>query len=366
MNTYFKVKLKSGSPKTLSREFYPYENLVPEWNTNPEGWEAENVDTLAPYLGAPVVAELPNSFRLTTSPAEVNFSLEREFQGEAGKSYLVTVSTRNNEIYTTRLVVGDKYHSAHTNYVERLGVVAVADGDGKIKVRIEGYDSTKATMYDTWLGGFMITEIEPDLVERKIEELLEIFPFIQGKLESPTLFMMLHGDRNISPYRYRVILDGISVSNTQIQIHTIDSTKTVELMEESPQRQIRNALMGDIQLYSMLEGDPMHISYAYPKEDYEMSAMADSNFPRIQFYTGFQVGTKASDTRPKAVSLNYALKVYITNRKIMESVTPTLIMDSMNRVMASLQWTPIRGSDYFIKQEELYVLEVQYIKDVNI
>lgn len=361
-----KTSLNGKSNRVFQREFQPYANLVPDWNINPVGWDSENVDSIAIAKGAPVVNELPESFRVTTARGHYNFVLEREFQGEAGKTYLVTVSVRNNEIYTTRLVVGDAYHSAHSNLVERLGVVTVADDTGIVKVRIEGYDSTKATKYDVWLGGFMIAEIEPESQDRKIEDLLHIFPFTQGELTSPTLHMMLGGDSAQSPYRYRVIIDGVGVADTSLKLEDISPTSEIAIMEEKPQVQIRQALMGDIALYSMLEGDPLHISYAYPKEDYEMSAMAEANFPRIQFYTGFQVGQKASDNKVKAVNLNYSLKIYITNRKIMESVTPTLIMDQMNKVMASLQWTPIRGSDYFIKQEELYVMEVQYIKDVNI
>lgn len=368
MKTY-KYKMKpSGVSYTqnASIPFSPYKNEAKDWNSKDEGWELENIKSLKNDPLHPIIPETRGSLKLTKEPGAKVTTARRVFKGKPSTKYLFSVYIRNNGMLTTRVTVGDKKEIVNTTQVTRVALSGMTDGKGELEVTL--ISKNPSGYHDAWYGGFMMVEVDSDWNDKTDQQLEEIYEHVEEEKESPSARDILNKYYHFLPDRYYVLAEDEKIEdlNTPLERLGIKEGDVLSIGEEALDTQLSNAFINDIPLMAMLEGDFDHVSHAYPKENREMAQLAESNFPRLQFFTGFAVNSKISDTKPFADSIIFALNIYVPITKVMESVTAQMILDRTNYIMAKLGWAKVRGSDYFLKQEQLYIVQSQYVKDVLI
>lgn len=288
--------------------------------------------------------------------------------------YFLTVYVRNNAVSSTQLIVGGEVADyTIIPYVQRLGVVFTTDEEGEVEIEIKSYDPrgkpSGSPVPLIWVDGFFATKLAEELSEVEVQDLMSIYPYVEDERVFPTQYDVLKNNKTqYSPYRYAIVHNGRRILEYHKGLHHygIQDGDDYIVHEMDKPVAIMNAMYNDVPLMSMLEQKKTHVSHAYPKEDAEMSLLGDSHFPRIQYFTGFSVNKKIVEGKPFASEVNYAVNVYIPTFKVMESVNAVMITEQIKGIMAELGWATIRGSDYFLKKEQLYVLQTQFIQDATI
>lgn len=356
----------SSRSRKVELDFKPYVNEVSSWSGNVNGWEMSEGVSLRKDIRHPITLKSTGSLLVSsTLDKEVN-TLTREATLKPNTSYLVSLYVRNNDVMSTALYLNGEYKNSIVNpYTQRLQGISETDGLGKISVELKMYDASPGGLHHVWLDGFMIVETQPGDLDLREEELKEKYQFVDDKKESPNAIDLLSHMFHFSPFKYYLTIDGRRIEDyTRPLIEYGANDKSLIQTDLADwDAQIYNAFIHDIPLMAMLEGKRSHVTYAYPKEDQEMSKLHDSHFPRLQFFTGFGVNSLISDTEPIADLVNFAINIYIPVTKVLESVSAMMISNQLSSVMSELGWSKVRGSDYFLKNEQLYVLQGQYIQD---
>lgn len=346
--------------------FAPYKNEISSWSYDGKGWELENIKSLSNDMLHPIIPETRGSLKLVKVPGATETTAKRTFNGKPNTKYLFSVHIRNNGMLTTRVTVGDKKEIVNTTRVVRVSISNVTDEEGNLEISL--ISKNPNGNHDAWYGGFMIVEVDKDFLDKSDKQLAEIYEHVETEKVSPSARDILKKYYHFLSDRYYVLAEDEKLESidTPLEEVGVNEGDVLTIGEEALDVQLSNAFINDVPLMAMLEGDYDHVSHAYPKENREMAKLAESNFPRLQFFTGFSVNSKISDTRAFADSIIFALNIYIPVTKVMESVTAQMILDRTNVIMADLGWAKVRGSDYFLKQEQLYILQSQYVKDVLI
>lgn len=369
-------KNKNGSRiNTIKRDItiHPSKNLISDWNCNSKGWnliEAKDIgiDTLNPILRGHA-----GSIMLAPNQGKDFITISKTITGlKPNTKYFVSVFVRNNGVKSSQLYLNDELtdYSAH-HYVRRLGGVSDSGEDGEIEVRINAYDvqySKSGRFIETlWLDGFFATELHESLEDELLDTIKEAYPYVDTEKTEPTQYDLLKG-RKYTPFKYAAVVNGrrlVKYDKPLSEYGLVDGGK-YEVVDIDPATSIMNALLHDIPLMAMLEQDESKVSHAYPKEDDVTGAMPSTYFPRVQYFTGFSLNKGFVDGKPHSSEVNYAINVYIPTVKVRESVSALMITEQIKGILAELGWASIRGSDYYLKKEQLYVLQTQFIQDHEI
>lgn len=381
--TFNEITLKDNGSihNTIKRtvDFYPATNEINYIDTDIEGWELtpntqvgqDSKNKILPNVSKTTVVGFTSKQPI---PPEY-VSIKRTIEGLVPDTdYFLSVYVRNNAVSSTQLLVGGEladYSIIH--YVQRLGAVFTTDSNGEVEIEIKSYDPKgKPSGYPVpliWVDGFYATKLSEDLQEASLEEIKEAYPYVIDERVFPTQYDILKPHKTqYSPYRYSIVFNGRRITEYHKGVHHYGMVEGSEYVVHEMDKAvaIMNAFYNDVPLMSMLEQEKTHVSHAFPKEDAEMSMLGESHFPRIQYFTGFSVNRKIVDGKPFASEVNYAVNVYIPTFKVMESVSAVMITEQIKAIMAELGWATVRGSDYFLKKEQLYVLQTQFIQDAKI
>lgn len=356
----------SSKPRSVTMDFTPYENLVGDWNGSVTGWDLSEGLSLRKDKMHPMVLDSDGSILVSSTQKEEPNTLIRNIVLEPDTEYLFSTYVRNNDVLSTTLHINDIYKDSVVNpYTQRVKGIGKTDEEGNLKIKLTMYDSVPHGIHDAWLDGFMVLATEEGDSYLREEELLDKYQYVRGKKESPNALDLLSHMFHFSPFKYYLTVDGRRIENYLKPLSEYGANEDSNIQTDLADwdEQIYNAFTHDVPLMSMLEGKKSHVTYAYPKEDQEMSKLHDSHFPRLQFFTGFGVNSMISDTEPIADLVNFAINIYIPVTKVLESVSAMMISNQLSSVMSELGWSKVRGSDYFLKNEQLYVLQGQYIQD---
>lgn len=367
-------------PRKVVVDFNPYENLISEWNGDVYGWDTSEGSKLVKDEAHPIALDRNDSLRVVVTKEKEITSIKKTAELEPGKKYFISLYIRNNDAVSSALYLNGKYtDKSTTTYTETIGGIAEADDEGKIEVDIRLYDveavpvrspveAITAEVFSraAWIDGLQAVEIEEGDETLSKKQLVEKYPFAVKEKTSPSARDLLDKMFHFSPYRYYLVADGRRITDyhKSLDEYGVNKDTCLETYEAELAEQIFTAFTHDVPLMAMLEGRKSHVSYAYPKEDRDMSRLHKSHFPRLQFFTGFAVNKNIADSSPIAEETNFAINVYIPITKVMESVSAVMIATQMSAVMAELGWAKVRGSDYFLKNEQLYVLQTQFIQDL--
>lgn len=293
---------------------------------------------------------------------------------EPNTEYYVTVHTRNEDASSTQLFVnGELIDFNDRYYVKRMGGIISTPSDGKLEIKVVGSNITKrpeslVRFASFWVEGFYATKHLNKGVTKAID-LRKEYPFTYGEKLEPNVTDLILQSRDASkiPYKFYIIVNGVKIDDYQKPLSTIGLEQGGEFEQgtHEPQDSIFRAFIHDEQLMSMLEGDVTHVSHAFPKEDEAMAEMGATYFPRIQYFTGFSVNRGIADMVAFANEVNFAINVYITTPKVLNSVNSIMITNRAQAIMGELGWAMVRGSDYFLKHEQLYVLQSQLIQTLT-
>lgn len=366
----FKYKVTphtTGRERTVTLDFTPYENKLKDVSNTENMWTTDQNSVLQMDRRHPIIPGTAGALKLRALNLEdKETTITATLDVEIGKTYLFTTYVRNNDARSTALYVQGEYKNSNKDaYTKRVAGTFVAESE-QVEVKLKLYDynvvQSLGQSQIAWVGGEMLVEIEE---EESIETLKEKYEYVQDRKESPTVRDLLNYLFHFSPYRYYLVADGRRIEHhaTQLIEQGIDENTILETGIAETDEQIYSAFTADIPLMAMLEGDFTHVSHAFPKEDREMTRLHESHFPRIQFFTGFAVNRRIADTEPIAEEVNFAFNIYIPVTKVMQSVSAIMILNQSSAILAELGWSKIRGSDYFLKNEQLYVLQTQYIQD---
>lgn len=364
----FKYKVTphtSGREREVTIEFTPYTNLIGEKSNSLDMWEHPANIRLEMDKYHPIFPETVGSVMLKATEIGTETYIVSYVPTEIGKTYLFTMYVRNNDARSSSLYIQGQYKDSVLDpFTQRIAGTFTADSE-ETEIKLELYDynvQPPERSQIVWVGGEMLVEIQE---EESIERLKRKYEYVENEKESPTVKDLLDKLLHFSPYRYYLVANGRRLENhaTQLSKVGIDENTSLQTGIAQIPEQIFNAFTADIPLMAMLEGKRDHVSHAFPKEDREMSRLHTSHFPRIQFFTGFAVNKRISDVSPDVEEMNFAFNLYIPVTKVMESVSATMLLDQSSAILAELGWAKVRGSDYFLKNEQLYVIQSQYIQD---
>lgn len=364
---------------TRKVDFYPATNEINYIDGDYKGWETSTDTMVGGDSNNKILPDVDKTTvvgfktKKTTPPEYV--SIRRTIEGLIPNTdYFFTVYVRNNAVSSTQLIIGGEIADyTIIPYAQRLAAVFTTDETGEVEIEIKSYDPrgkpSGSPVPLVWVDGFFATKLDEELKETSTSELKSIYPYVEDERVFPTQYDVLKGNKTrYSPYRYAMVFNGRRLMDYHKGLHHYGMEDGDEYIihEMDKPVAIMNAFYNDVPLMSMLEQKKTHVSHAYPKEDAEMSLLGDSHFPRIQYFTGFSVNKKMKDGIPFASEVNYVVNVYIPTFKVMESVNAVMITEQVKGIMAELGWATIRGSDYFLKKEQLYVLQTQFIQDARI
>lgn len=360
-------------------EFYPAYNEINYIDTDFSGWELSEEAMVGEDPNNKILPDVAKTtvvgFKGKQPVPPESVSIKRTITGLVPETdYFLTVYVRNNAVSSTQLIVGGEVADyTIIPYVQRLGVVFTTDEEGEVEIELKSYDPRGKPSGNPvpllWVDGFFATKLAEELKEADIEDLMSLYPYVEDERVFPTQYDVLKDNKTqYSPYRYAIVFNGRRLLEYHKGLHHYgmqDGDDYIVHEMDKPVA-IMNAMYNDVPLMSMLEQKRTHVSHAYPKEDAEMSLLGDSHFPRIQYFTGFSVNKKIVEGKPFASEVNYVVNVYVPTFKVMESVNAVMITEQIKGIMAELGWATIRGSDYFLKKEQLYVLQTQFIQDATI
>lgn len=362
----YRVLRKGMRERIIKIHFEPYENLLKDVTNSQSLWTSQEPVRMLYDTQHPIIVGAKGSSLIRASETKEEIAVKATIEVEIGKNYLFTTFVRNNDALSSALYIDGKFKDSVTDpYTQRIAGTFLAETD-TVEVELRFYDSIPrpdiAFSRVAWVGGELLTEIKED---KPLEELLEQYEYIEDSKQSPSAVDLLKQTYFFSPYKFYVVANGRRLLdyNKPLGEYGIDKDTLIEVEIDDMDRQIYNAFLADVPLMAMLEGNTEHVTHAFPKEDREMTRLHESNFPRVQFFTGFAVNRSIADTKPVAEEVNFALNIYIPVIKVMESVDALMILNQTAAIMAELGWAKVRGSDYFLKNEQLYVLQTQYIQD---
>lgn len=353
--------------REVSVEFDPYENEISYLDEGNDPWKVENIERIDRDINKPIVLGSDYSLlvrRFNQFEPMEHMSMEIDLELDPDSNYLITTYVRNNAVTSTRLSLNGEFKDyVADTYTQRICGTVKTGEDGKVNYKLDMYDAQGP--YDMWISGFFATKISDEDMRLEKRELLTKYEYVKDKKSSPNMRDLLNELFHFSPYRYYLVSEGRRITdyNKPLSDYGIDENTVISSHMSDWDEQIFNAFVNDVPLMAMLEGKREHVSHAFPKEDGKMSSLHESHFPRIQFFTGFAVNSLIADIKPIADEVNFVTNIYIPVTKVMESVSAIMILNQQNAIMAELGWAKIRGSDYFLKNEQLYVLQSQYIQD---
>lgn len=353
--------------REVSLEFEPYENEIAYLDQGKDAWKVTNIERIDRDINKPIVLGSEYSLlvrRFEQDKPMEHMSMEIDLELTPNSNYLITTYVRNNAVTSTKLSLNGEFKDyVADTYTQRICGTVTTDDTGEVNYKLDMYDANGP--YDLWVSGFFATKISEEDMNLDKRELLLKYEYVTGKKSSPNMRDLLDDLYHFSPYRYYLVSEGRRISdyNKPLSEYGITEDTIISSHMSDWDEQIFNAFVNDVPLMAMLEGKREHVSHAFPKEDGKMSSLHTSHFPRIQFFTGFAVNSLIADIKPIADEVNFVTNIYIPVTKVMESVSAIMILNQQNAIMAELGWAKIRGSDYFLKNEQLYVLQSQYIQD---
>lgn len=360
-----------GRERTVEIPFQPYVNRLSYLNDSHEEnkkWELEGLKPLQLDLNHPIVS---NSGIVINTMAEhfgdMESSMKRTEILEPNTTYMVSVYVRNNGFTSTRLFLNGEYKdSVNEKFSERVTGVVTTDDTGELEIKLTYND--RYALIGLWIDGFFATELPEANRNKSIRELNEIYPFVKDRKDTPTGYDILDKALHGSPHAYTIAHQGVTMPFIleELGSRNIQSGDHLEFAENTHEKAIFGAFSTDTVMKSMLEGGRNRITHAFPKQDSKMATMDEAHFPRVQFFTGGGVGKLMADGRPFAEMINYTMNYYIPITKVIPSVTAIMIAEQASAIMADLGWSKVRGSDYFMQLEQMYVLQSQFIKDTTV
>lgn len=374
--TYTVLPHGAQRPRKVKIDFTPYVNEMSHYNDVVGSWDVSDKVTMKVDKIHPITLDSKGAMLVSFEEFEHSF-IKTELELEPDTEYFFSTYVRNNDVSSTTLELNGEFKMSVINpYTQRIYGIGKTDEEGKLEIKLNFYDITPTrvnavtgqhlSMLGAWLDGFMVVKTEDGDSELSSDDILEKYQYVRHEKKGPSAYDLLNQMFHFSPFRYRVSINGRKVLDYNKPLVEYGATEDSHLQTEETDwdTQIFNAYVHDIPLMAMLEGKRSHVSHAFPKEDDSMSRLHESHFPRLQFFTGFAVNTMISDTEPIADEVNFAVNIYIPVTKVLESVTAMMILTQISSIMSELGWAKIRGSDYFLKNEQLYVLQGQYIQDM--
>lgn len=359
----------NGRNRSVSVPFTPFVNELAYLNnsfTENKKWDLVNLEPLQLDLNHPIVST--QGIRIDTSGyGDTESSMSRTVTLRPNTNYMISVYVRNDGITSTRLFLDGVYQdSANEKFVTRI-IGKVTTGDtGEVEIQLVYND--RYAIIGLWLDGFFATEIPEAQEHLGKEELNDYYPYVRERKDTPTGYDLLDEALHGSPHLYTVTYQGITMPLIleELGARNIPQGAIIDVNLNTHEKSIFGAFSTDTVLISMLEGKRDRVTHAFPKQDSSMSTMDVNHFPRIQFFTGDGVGKIYADGRPFAEMINFTLNYYIPITKVLPSVTAIMMAEQASAIMADLGWSKVRGSDYFMQQEQMYVLQSQFIKDTTV
>lgn len=358
----YKVQLvESNKVLNVDMNFTPYANLTSNWSVL-TGW-VSTTTTIALDEHRKIFREPMINFTLNSNVDDGG--AYKDLPCEQNKNYLISCYVRNNGIMTTGLRVDNQVDYSPNYFTNRLLVKVASGSRTSIRVNLDFFQASDY-IANAWVGGFLMSEITNEEMLLPIDELSLKYPYVKIAKESPSMKDLLRTKYHGSPFMYFMTMDGIKIPNYNTplaQYGVTSDTLLATYFNEIP-NQIWATFTDSVALMTMLEGDAMRVSHSYPKMDYTVEDLR--LFPRVQYFEGFELSTMRSDGKPLANNTTLYINIYVPSTKVMNSMQDSMISTVVTFLMGELGFSAIRGSDYFREPEQLYVRQVQYIKDVPI
>lgn len=358
----YKVKmLNSTKIRDINIPFTPYTNIFASQNGTLTGLVTDDV-TLALNTNITVVSSNAIEARLNALVDTGYFTAPLTVT--PNKKYLISVYVLNDGVTSTGLQVGTA-SAWHSNfYLRRMGVVVDSGINTVLSVKITAMHPCSFERIFT-IDGWFATEISDEEYAMDVDTLLDKYQYVSTTKLSPTLAEVLQHMYHFSPYMYYVTHNGGRIIQYQEQLISlgVQENDTLETYTQELSEQIFQTLINSKDIMVLLSRDTSRISHAFPS--LAITKMELSAFPRIQYYGGFEVSVLRADGKSLANNTNMALNIYIPTHKMRNNLNDEILSSLITREMSTIGFSAIRGSDYSLQEEKLYVRQTQYVKDVH-
>lgn len=365
MTFVYKLKLHSADKiAQVNMEFDPYTNAIPDWEGNVVGWSSDD-DSVSVAVDA--------GRRLFDVPA-LEFKMVYPFQqGNIYKDlpclqntdYMISCYVRNNGVLTTGLRVGSSTDWSSNYFANRMVLKVNSGASETLRVNLDLFYQSDS-ISNVWVGGFFMVPLTETDMTLSIEELSYKYRYTATSKSSPSMKDLLMQKFHGSPFEYFLTMDGIRIPSYSypLDFYNVTSDTLLESHVNELPVQIFYTLIDSVALMAMLEGDITRVSHTYPKmpnDDEDLRI-----FPRVQYFMGFEVSSARADGKPLASNANVSINSYVPITKVTNSMQDSMLSTIVSSLMGNLGFSAVRGSDFFREPEQLYVRQVQYIKDVPI
>ena len=358
----YKVKIPNSTKiRDVNIPFVPYTNIFASQNGTLTGLVTQDV-TLALNTHIVVVNGHSVEARLNAWKTEGYFTVTLPVT--PNKKYLISVYVLNDGVTSTGLQVGTA-SAWHSNfYLRRLGVVVDSESNTELSVKITAMHPCSFERIFT-IDGWFATEISDEEYATDVDTLLDKYQYVTTTKLSPTLAEVLQHMYHFSPYMYYVTHNGGRIIQYQEQLISlgVQENDTLETYTQEVSEQIFQTLINCKDIMVLLSRDVGRVSHAFPSVS--ITEMEASHFPRIQYYGGFEVSVLRADGKSLANNTNMALNVYIPTHKMRNSLNDEILSSLITRELSTIGFSAIRGSDYQLQEQKLYVRQTQYVKDVH-
>jgi len=362
----YKLKLHNiDKTLILPMEFTPYTNLLTNWNGIATGWISPN-DSITVKVDTHKLLFGSSTLSMILKEGVQEGTIYKDITCEANKHYLVSAYVRNNGVLTTGLRVKTKTDWSSNYFANRLLCVVSSGSDTTLRINLDlFYESDRSR--NTWVSGFMVTEIDEADTHLSLDVLSAKYPFILGTKESPSMKDVLAYKYHGSPFEYFLTANGVRITNYNypLSFYNVDEDTLLETHMNDLPTQVFYTFIDSVALMAMLEGDITRVSHTYPKMPSDDDG-SRRTFPRVQYFLGFELSSTRADSKPLANNVTMTINTYVPITKVSNSMQDDMISQIVTSLMGELKFSAIRGSDYFREPEQLYVRQTQYIKDVPI
>lgn len=359
----YKLQLPN-SKKVLDVDipFEPYENIFSFQDANLGGIETYQStvslsNDVSVVNGHSIVIKLDDNVDLGyaefTLPVEPN------------NNYLVTMYTLNDGILSTGIVAKDQSCWNSDFFLTRQGIVVNSENDTELKIVVSVRQpvSMSPTMN---VDGFFAVKLKEGEEDMAIGDLMEKYSYVKGAKLSPTAYELLHYKYSLSPYAYYLTHNGARISRYKEQLVNLGIQEGDLLVTHFQQtsEQVFTSLIHCKEIMVLLNNDYTRVSHVFP--DLKLSGMNASMFPRIQFFGGFEVSSVRADGKPFANNMTMAINIYTPNHKVRNNMNDEILNVLVTRELGKLGYSAVRGSDYNLQEEKLYIRQTQYVKDTYV